>query len=302
MSEAGLSFIDAHHHLWDLEATQYPWLMARGVRRFFGDPTPIQRNYLPTDFLAESTRYRPISSVHIQVGAADSDIVKETEWLHQQGEFPHAVIPYCDLSAADVESRLGQQLAFDRVRGVRQIVGRHADEDGKHGSTDVIRNPTWLAGLRVLANRGLSFDLQLIPPQVPALLQVLKQVPDLHVALCHCGSPWDQSAAGLVSWRSGLREIAALPNTVCKVSGLGMFNPDWSPGELTPIIRNVIEIFSPARVMFGSNFPVDKLYRSYDVLWDTYLAATAEYTVDERADMFVNNAARFYRIEINQEP
>jgi len=42
--------IDAHHHLWDLSAAHYPWLMAKGVDRFFGDPTSIQRNYLLNEF------------------------------------------------------------------------------------------------------------------------------------------------------------------------------------------------------------------------------------------------------------
>ena len=63
-------FIDAHHHLWDLQAVHYPWLMARGEKRFFGDPTAIQKNYLVADLLAESPYKKPAASVHIQVGAA----------------------------------------------------------------------------------------------------------------------------------------------------------------------------------------------------------------------------------------
>ncbi len=71
--------IDAHHHLWNLSSVHYPWLMARGVERFFGDPTPIQRNYLIDEFRAEATAQGITASVHIQVGAEDS--MAEAQWV-----------------------------------------------------------------------------------------------------------------------------------------------------------------------------------------------------------------------------
>ena len=94
-----LVFVDAHHHLWDLEACHYPWLMARGERRFFGNPTPIQKNYLVEDFLGESPHYRPAASVHIQVGAENG--LQETQWLEAQAGYPHAIVAQCQLEAAD---------------------------------------------------------------------------------------------------------------------------------------------------------------------------------------------------------
>ena len=76
------------------------------------------------------------------------------------------------------------------------------------------------------------------------------------------------SPAGLASWKTGLQQLAARPGTVCKLSGLGMFNPDWQLESLRPVVETVLEVFSPQRVMLGSNFPVDKLYRSYADYWD----------------------------------
>ena len=139
-------------------------------------------------------------------------------------------------------------------------------------------------------------DLQMIPPQMPRILGVLRQVPDLKVALCHSGSPWEQDAEGLEQWQAGLKQLAELPNVSCKVSGLGMFNPDWKPQDLEPIIHRVIDVFGPDRVMFGSNFPVDKLYNSYEMLWQTYESACALYSEEERQKMFYQTAADFYRI------
>lgn len=293
MSE-GLTFVDAHHHLWDLEACNYPWLMARGERRFFGDPTPIQKNYLVTDFLHESSRYRPFASVHIQVGAQDS--LQETRWLDENPDFPQAIVAHCQLEAEDVSRQIEAQQRYPRVRGVRQIVGRHADEDSKHGSDALLADPAWLAGLQLLAARDLSFDLQMIPPQVDAVFDVLRQVEALSVALCHCGSPWDQSSAGLTAWRAGLRKLAQLPNIYCKVSGLGMFNPEWTEAELRGLILEVIDIFGPERVMFGSNFPVDKLYRDYESYWEAYESITRDFSSSEQDAMFRGTAMHFYRL------
>ncbi len=287
-------FIDAHHHLWDLEAVHYPWLMARGVKRFFGDPTPIQKNYLPADFLDESAEYRPKASVHIQVGAEDG--LEETKWLHSLDGCPAAVVAFCDLAAHDAEARLDALLEYPRVRGIRQIVGRHVDEDGQHGSAALLESGAWVRGLKALASRGLSFDLQMIPPQMPAVLDALKQVPDLKVALCHAGSPWDQSEDGLKRWQRGLEKLAELPNTVCKISGLGMFNPEWTETDLKKIVGPVISVFTPARVMFGSNFPVDSLYRDYTSYWRAFDNLTTGLSADERSAVFSANAQRFYRL------
>jgi predicted TIM-barrel fold metal-dependent hydrolase len=289
-----LLFVDAHHHLWDLEACHYPWLMARGQQRFFGDPAPIQKNYLIEDFLCESPRYRPVASVHIQVGAEDS--VQETRWLEEQAVYPHAIVAQCQLEAADAAQQLEVQQAYPRVRGVRQIVGRHAEEDRKHGSGALLQNPAWLAGLKLLAARGLSFDLQMIPPQMDAGFEVLRQVEELPVALCHCGSPWDQTNAGLDAWRGGLRRLAQLPNAHCKVSGLGMFTPRWTENEFRGLILDVIDIFGVERVMFGSNFPVDKLYRDYESYWAAYESIVGGFSSDEKDAMFRGTATSFYRL------
>ena len=287
-------FVDAHHHLWDLQACHYPWLMARGERRFFGDPTPIQRNYRPEDFLAESRRYRPSQSVHIQVGA--SDALGETAWLSSLGDCPQAIVAACELTSPQVDSLLERHLAYPRVRGIRQIIGRHAQEDARHGSDALIENPAFARGLSALAQRGLSFDLQLLPAQMQRVAALLTRVADLDVALCHAGSPWDQSAAGLDAWRAGLRALAARPRTSCKICGLGMFNPNWTVDQLRPLVDTVIDLFGPERVMFGSNFPVDKLYTDYERLWAAYDELISTYTATERARLLAGTAKAFYRL------
>jgi predicted TIM-barrel fold metal-dependent hydrolase len=289
--------IDAHHHLWDLDACHYPWLMERGVVRFFGDPAPIQKNYLASDLRADTVNYELAGSVHIQVGVADGDEINESRWLDEVARnegLPSAIVGFCDLSSSDAQQILDSQSAIERVRGIRHIVGRSATEDAATGSDGLLQNPVWLENLASLRDRNLSFDLQLIPQQVERMVAVLERIPDLKVALCHCGSPWDQSSDGLASWRDGLSKLAALPNVYCKISGLAMFSHQWSIDEIRPIITTCIELFGTSRCMFGSNFPVDSLHKGYDEIWQAYEVLASCYSQEEQERLFAGTAAEFY--------
>jgi len=84
MTSTDLHFVDAHHHLWDLEHCNYPWLMARGKMRFFGDPGPIQKNYLIVDFFGDWRDHRPAKTVYIQESVEATDEVKESALLAYQ--------------------------------------------------------------------------------------------------------------------------------------------------------------------------------------------------------------------------
>ena len=285
--------IDSHHHLWDLKAVHYPWLMEFGKPRFFGDPTPIQRDYLLAEHRAISHNHGFVASVHIQVGAEDG--LAEARWVdlvaHANPEWPLVQVAFCDLTAPDRDVHLDQFQALPSVVGVRQIVGRSPDEDAKNGTNALIADPEFKAGLHSLASRGLSFDLQLIPELMKPMGKVLEQVPDLHVALCHAGSPYDRSSDGIAKWAAGLAQLSALQNVSCKLSGLGMFDHDWNAGTVRPIADVVMKQFGPDRVMFGSNFPVCSLSSSFDELMERHMAIVPE---EHHKAVFHDNAERFY--------
>jgi len=285
--------IDSHHHLWDLKDVHYPWLMEFGKPRFFGDPTPIQRDYLLAEHRAISHNHGFVASVHIQVGAEDG--LAEARWVdqvaHANPEWPMVQVAFCDLTAPDRDVQLDQFQALPSVVGVRQIVGRSPDEDAKNGTNALIADPEFKAGLHSLASRGLSFDLQLIPELMKSMGKVLEQVPDLQVALCHAGSPYDRSSDGIVKWAAGLAQLSALQNVSCKLSGLGMFDHDWNAGTVRPIADVVMKQFGPDRVMFGSNFPVCSLSSSFDELMERHMAIVPE---EHHKAVFHDNAERFY--------
>ena len=295
-----MHIVDAHHHLWDLGAVSYPWLMARGVRRFFGDPTPIQRDYLVRDFRADAGNYTIDASVHIQVGVAPGDEVRETAWLQDTAVregLPSAIVAFVDLAQRDAMNVVEQHLAHTRVRGVRQIIGRSDEEDAVTGSGRLIDDPLWREHLHAVGELGLSFDLQLTPSQIPAVADLLATLPRVPVALCHCGSPWDQTPAGLASWQHGLKLLAELPQVSVKISGLGMFDHDWTVESIRPIVESCIDAFGPERTMFGSNFPVDRLHADFATVWGAYETITASLPEADRQRLFGDTARTFYRID-----
>jgi predicted TIM-barrel fold metal-dependent hydrolase len=302
LSEKGFPFViyDAHHHLWDLEAVHYPWLAAKGVQRFFGNPTAIQKNYLPEDLRTDIGDLPVEKSVHIQVGAADNQHVAETAWLQKMCDhhgLPNAIVAYCALEQGNRTEILDQLQQFQAMRGIRQIVGRSPEEDKRSETGSLLENPEWIIGLKELAKRKLTFDLQLIPCQMEAAFKVFSQVEDLPVTLCHCGSPGHlKDKANWNLWQQGLQKLAQLPNFHCKISGLGMFDHDWTTDSLRPIVETVIEISGPERCMFGSNFPVDKLHRDYQSLWQSYLQLCTAMTQAEQRQLFQVNCQHFYKI------
>lgn len=285
--------IDAHHHLWDLDAVAYPWLMARGEARFFGDPTPIQRNYLLAEHRRNADGFG--ASVHIQVGAADPSA--EARWVQSVADtnpdWPLVQVAFCDLTAPDLTAQLDRLQTLPTLRGVRQIVGRAPGEDAATGTAALLDNPRFAEGLRELAHRGLSFDLQLIPEHYEGMARVLDATPDTRIALCHAGSPHDRSPEGLAAWAMSLRLLSDRPNVTCKLSGLGMFDHGWTREAIRPIVETCLDQFTPERCMFGSNFPVDSLYSDFATLVAAYDALLPEAA---KPAVFHDTAAAFYRL------
>jgi predicted TIM-barrel fold metal-dependent hydrolase len=290
--------IDAHHHLWDLDEIKHTWLAEKGVVRFFGDPEPIQKNYHVPDFKEDHGDLPIVGSVHIQCGVALEHNVKETEFVQAQADahgLANAIVAFCDLTD-DAQAELDDQQQYANLRGVRQIVGRSAEEDAKLGTNALLENPAFKDGLKTLIGRKLSFDLQLTPPLLKAAARLFKSVEDVPLALCHAGSPGDFSKQGMRAWEAGLKDLAEHGNMICKISGLGMFDQQWTVESFRDRVLRTIDVFGPSRIAFGSNFPVDKLYGSYVDTFSAFLRLTEDFSKSERNAMFHDTAAAFYRI------
>ena len=285
--------IDAHHHLWDLNAVNYPWLMEKGKRRFFGDPTRIQRNYLIDEHIQLANELGFKGSVHIQVGAADG--LEEAQWINrvvnENQSWPMVQVAFCDLSSDQREVHLDKLQKLSSVVGVRQIIGRSPAEDANNKTNELLTSDNFMQGLQSISDRGLTFDLQIIPELLKTCASVFSQFPNLQVILCHAGSPYNRTLEGIKSWAGDLIHLSNLSNVSCKLSGLGMFDHNWTGSTVAPIVTTVMDQFGSKRVMFGSNFPVDSLSSSFEQLF-TRLSSN----IDEKdfEDVFSKTAQRIY--------
>ena len=145
---------------------------------------------------------------------------------------------------------------------------------------------------RSLKKYDFSFDLQVYPPQMGDAVALAQTHPDTSIILCHTGMPLDRDPDSLKLWRDGMKALAAQPNVTVKISGLGMFDHSWSVDSIRPYVLETIDHFGTERCMFGSNFPVDKLYSSFAAIYDAFKDITSGFSRAEQEALFAGNAER----------
>jgi predicted TIM-barrel fold metal-dependent hydrolase len=295
MSEA---IIDAHHHIWELK--RIPWLAGPMQPRIFGEYAGLRRDYLAEEFKRDLAAHGVTKSVYIQINVAPGDEVAEVEWVQGAADHqgvPNGIVAYADLAAPGVGAVLDRELAFRNMRGIRQQIHWHANPQYRFASRpDLMNDAAWRAGLAEVAKRGLSFDLQVFPSQFADAARLVRDFPELKFALLHAGMLEDRSAAGWEQWRRGMRDLAACPNLVVKLSGLGTFVRSCSVELWQPVVEETLSLFTPQRCMFGSNYPIESLWTTYGQIVETMQECLAGLSGAERQLVLHDNAARFYRL------
>lgn len=211
--------------------------------------------------------------------------------LADRSKLVAGVVGWTDLTAPDIADTLAALRELpggDRLVGLRHQVQSEPDPEW-------LLRPDVLRGLAAVADAGLVHDLVILPHQLPAATRAAAALPGLVLVLDHAGKP--PVATGRIRpWADDLRAFAALPNTVCKLSGL-VTEADWdtwTPDGLRPYAETVIEAFGPGRLMFGSDWPVCRLAATYTEVLDTARALIQDLSEDERAAVLATTAERVY--------
>lgn len=261
----------------------------------------LKHNYLPSDLLREAGGVQVLKVVHVEANHDPADPVEETRWLESiadAGEgLPNAIVAAADLSAHNAPEILAAHAAFKRTRGIRQILNVHANPLYNYVDRHYLRDGTWRKHFALLERHGLSFDLQLYPAQMEEAAALAREHPGVPLIVNHAGMFVDRSSVeGWRAWRDGLRALAACANVSVKISGLAMFDHQWTVESLRPYVLEAIDAFGATRAMFASNFPVDRLFGSYADLWQAYAQIVSGASEIERHALFRGNAERIYRI------
>ncbi|MBW4331782.1 amidohydrolase family protein [Stakelama sp. CBK3Z-3] len=294
-------FVDSHVHLWDLARLSYPWLTPP-----FSDDGPngsveaIAKGYRLADYLNDADGWNVSGIVHVEAGADPADALAETQQLQALADtrsLPIAIVAYAALDDPDLAAKLAAHAAHRSVRGIRHIVNWHHDPHRTYCARDVTGDTAWQRGFTLLAEQQLSFDLQCYPGQMPGIAQLAERNPQVPIIVNHMGMPVPDDPNGLAQWRTGMRALAALPQSAVKISGMGFAYRPWSVEQVRPLVLETIEMFGIDRCMFASNFPTDNLFGSFDRHLSAYDEITADFTIAKRDLLFAANAERIYRIK-----
>jgi len=279
--------VDAHVHLWDPRRFRMSWLDGNTI---------LDRRYNLTHYNAHTEGVTVESMVYLQVEVEPPYALLEARWAADrarldpriEGIVPWAPLEYGERACAFIAALVD---IGPVVKGVRRIIQFEPDPL-------FCLRPDFVRAVQLLPDYGLSFDLCVDHRQLGNTIALVRQCPDTSFILDHGGKPNIREHV-LDPWREQLRELAAFPNVMCKVSGLvtEADHQRWTADELAPYIAHVLEVFGEDRVVFGGDWPVVLQAASYRRWVETLDSLTADLPEQARRKLWALNARRFYRLE-----
>ncbi len=249
----------------------------------------IRRNYLPADLAPELRTCGLDGCVAVQA----RQCLEESRWLLELADnspIVKGVVGWVDLRAEEVTDQLAAFARHPKFVGVRHVAQDEPDNE-------FLLRPDFKRGIARLREFDLKYDLLVFPRQLPAAIGLARAFPDQPFVLDHIAKPPVREGL-LTPWREQIRELAALPNVVCKVSGM-ITEADWEhwrPADFEPYLDTVFEAFGPDRLMYGSDWPVALLAGTYRRVYELARDYVSRQGAETEAKVFGCNAAKFYGI------
>jgi L-fuconolactonase len=279
------SIVDSHVHLWNPTQFRYAWL----------DGLPaLNRPFLPADFSVASARADVRKMIFVECSCEPAQSLAEVNWISDlakceprlKGIVAHAALENGIAARVELEALAACPL----VRGVRRnLQGERA--------RDFCVHLDFMAGVSLLAEFGFTFDLCIRPDQLPVAARLAASVPQVTFVLDHFGKP-DVRGRKTEPWAADLKAFAAMPNVVCKISGLTTEADlkNWQPDDLKLYFETVVDVFGFDRILFGGDWPVATLATSYDRWVETVRENLRFASETDLAKLFQTNAERIYRV------
>lgn len=290
--------VDAHFHVW--RQADLPWLSGPMQPRIFGPYEPIRRDYPMEEYLSDVAGTGVEKAVYVQANWPVEKAESEADWLEglaSRTGWPHGIVAYADMTVEDVRPALDRLMRFPRLRGIRQQFHWHENPLYRFAaSPDLCRDPVVQRNIARLADYRLAFDLQVFAGQMAGAGELADACPDVTFVLQHAGMLEDTTDAGRAAWREAMSDLARRPNVVAKLSGFGTFIHRCDPAHIAWLTTETVAIFGADRCLWGSNFPIEKLWTDYAMLFDAHRQATGGLTTAQQQAIFHDTASRFYRL------
>lgn len=275
-----MRLIDTHLHLVDREVTGHAWT---------DRVPPLQRDF-PLEEALGLYGGRVAGSIFMEVAALDWQ--SESRWiagLVREGRLL-GQIANC---RPETDEGFGAWLEEGRDLGVvgwRRILHEDVAED-------VSLSEGFRENVRRIGRAGYPFDINVLGRTLGLARDLARACPDMTFVLDHCGTP-DIAGGGWDVWATGLREVAACPNVNVKLSGISAYA---APGTasletLRPWIGHVLDTFTPARMVWGSDWPVVNLGAGLPAWLDVTEAVLGELSANEQDQIGWRNAERIYGV------
>ncbi len=275
------------------------------VPRIFGPYEAIRRDYSIEEFLGDCADLGVTRSVYVQTNWAPDRYEDEVAWVQgvaNRTDWPHACVAYADMMSDDVRPQLDRLAGYQIVRGIRMQLHWHQIAAYRFAPTpDQLNAVNFRRNVDRLREYGFSFDLQLFPAQLADGARVAAEHPDVRFVLIHAGMLVDTAPNSLAEWTAGMALLADQPNVFVKLSGLGTFVRANDREHIAPIVSHCVETFGAERCMFGSNFPIEKIWSDYGSLLRSYEHAIETLSPKERNAVLAETAMSFYRLETGEK-
>ena len=267
-----LPIIDAHHHFWDLGMKKHPWLTGPEPVPFrYGDYAAIRRNFLVGDYEAATSGHNVVKTVHMEAEWDPADPLGETAWLHSLHDatgYPHALIGQAWFCRDDLEAVLKGHAGYPLTRSIRQKPTAAPSPDAfTPGLPGSMADPAFRKGYGLLGRYGLHYDLQTPWWHLGEAAALARDFPDTLIILNHTGLPADRSPSGIAGWREAMETFAAQPNTVLKISGIGVPGRAWTADLNRDVVLEAIPDLrdrpGDVRVQLSRRFSMRHLRRDF---------------------------------------
>jgi len=282
--EAPLPIVDTHQHLWDLSKFRLPWIEKK---------SHLDRSFRMSDYLQEAKGLHVVKTVYMEV---DLDPAQQDE----EAEF---VIGLC--RAGDNPMAAGVISGRPASEGFSKYIRRYKDSPYIKGVRQVLHGPStpagycldkkFIAGIRLLGELGLRFDLCMRPEELLDAAKLIDACPGTRFVLDHCGNAKVQTK-DRSQWEKDIAAVAKRKNVVGKVSGIvvGARPKEWKPEDLAPIVKHTLEVFGPERVMFGGDWPVCTKTATLRQWVEALRSIVSDRPRAEQKKLFHDNAVVFY--------
>ena len=274
--------IDSHQHFWNYEPEKHSWID--------DEMSVIRRDFLSDDL----QKVFDENGVDACVAVQADQTTEETDFLISLAEnnnFIKGVVGWVDLRSESIEEDLLKYKKYDVVKGFRHVVQEEQDHN-------FMLRPEFLNGIELLGKYDLCYDILIFPHQLGAALELVKKFPNQKFVIDHIAKPYIKDGF-FEGWAVMMREIAKNQKVYCKISGM-ITEADyktWTPEQVHPYMKLVLESFGAGRVMYGSDWPVCLVAGNYSIVKALVTDFISDLSQAQQNAIMGGNAAKFYNLK-----